>query len=422
MMISWATLRSSAGAAFAALGVFAATAGAATAAPSLGPGGNAFYAPPSPLAPGRHGDVIWVRPLTTAAALPSAARNLLVLYHSTSVAGRDIAVSGTVAIPKGAPPAGGWPVISWAHGTTGLAADCAPSRDEANGPDHSYLVLSEKMLDTWVGRGYAVVQTDYEGLGAPGVHPYLIGVSEARGVVDMVRAARQAEPRIGTRYAISGHSQGGQGALFAAEIAQQWAPELTPVGDVALAPASHVLPYVQGLMKTSTPTLGFAFMPYFLVGVAAADPAVQIDRILTPAAVAKVPDAQRLCIDALRAPGSWGTLVPSDQFRSDADTTALFADLAANDPGALKILMPTLLGQGTADTVVGPIATDLLGKQLCDNGVPVSYRVYDGATHRGLLDASLADTEAWIDARFARSEATSNCGSLPHAARGNVPK
>ena len=408
-------MRSGAAAAFATLSLAMTTAAAGAA--GTGPAGHAFYVPPSPLAAAPHGTVIWSRPLTTAAALPSAARNLLVLYHSTSAGGRDIAVSGTVAIPRGTPPRGGWPVLTWAHGTTGLAADCAPSRDEANGPDHAYLMLAETMLDAWVARGYAVVQSDYEGLGTPGVHPYLIGVSEARGVVDMVRAARQLDPQIGTRYVISGHSQGGQGALFAAAIAKDWAPELTPLGDVALAPASHVLPYVQGLMKTTAPTLGFAFMPYFLVGVAAADPAVQIDRILTPAALAKVPDAQRLCIDALRAPGSWGTLVPADQFRSDADTAAFFRDLAANDPGPLKVGMPTLLAQGTADVIVGPIATDLLGQQLCGNGVPVAYRTYDGVTHRGLLDASLADTEAWTDARFAGSMATSNCATLPHAAK-----
>jgi len=416
MKNSLIALRSGAAAAFAALSLTATAAGAGAA--GSGPAGNAFYTPPSPLAPGAHGDLIWARPLTDAAALPSAAQNVLVLYHSTSVGGKDVAVSGTVAIPKGTPPRGGWPIVSWAHGTTGLGADCAPSRDEASGPAHSYLTLVEKMLDAWVARGYVVVQTDFEGLGAPGVHPYLIGVSEGRGVVDMVRAARRLDPQIGTRYVISGHSQGGQAALFAAAIAKDWAPELTPLGDVALAPASHVLPYVQGLMKTTAPTLGFAFMPYFLVGVAAADPAVQIDRILTPAAVAKVPDAQRLCIDALRAPGSWGTLVPADQFRSDADTAAFFRDLAANDPGPLKIAMPTLLAQGTADTVVGPIATDLLGQQLCGNGVPLAYRTYDGVTHRGLLDASLADTEAWVDARFAGSMATSNCATLPHAAKG----
>jgi hypothetical protein len=38
-----------------------------------------------------------------------------------------------------------------------------------------------------------VVQTDYEGLGTPGTHPYLNGPSEGRRVLDMVRAARRLD-------------------------------------------------------------------------------------------------------------------------------------------------------------------------------------------------------------------------------------
>ena len=126
-------------------------AGAASGAPdSPGPAGSAFYVPPAPLPAGRHGEVIWSRPLASAAALPDAAENLLVLYHTTSVGGNDVAVSGTIAIPKGTPPAGGWPVISWAHGTTGDGAACTPSLDEANGPEHWYLGAVDTMLDGYV--------------------------------------------------------------------------------------------------------------------------------------------------------------------------------------------------------------------------------------------------------------------------------
>ena len=119
--------------------------------------------------------------------LKSAKSNRLLLYRSTATNGAAIAVSGTVAIPKGTPPKGGWPVISWAHGTTGIADACAPSRRDAfGGYDHA-------LLNRWLKAGYAVVRTDYEGLGTPGDHPYLIGVSEGRSVLDMVRAARKLD-------------------------------------------------------------------------------------------------------------------------------------------------------------------------------------------------------------------------------------
>ena len=148
-----------------ALSSFGATVVAAAIA--AGPAGTAFYTPPNPLPPAPHGSVIWARPFATSAALPSAASNTLVLYHTTALDGKDRAVSGTVAIPKGTPPAGGWPVISWAHGTTGDAPACTPSLDTATAPEHAYLGPVEATLDRAVAQGYAVLQTDYEGQGTP---------------------------------------------------------------------------------------------------------------------------------------------------------------------------------------------------------------------------------------------------------------
>ena len=164
-----------------------------------GPDGLAFYAPPAPLPPTAAGQVVWARPLTGAAALAGAAENLLILYHSRTLAGQDTAVSGTISLPRGKPPDGGGPVLSWAHGTTGVADICAPSRDAPGHPSHIYNQLADAMLNQWVNRGWAVVQTDYEGLGTPGRHPYLVGASEARGTVDIAVGrilARRHDPRI----------------------------------------------------------------------------------------------------------------------------------------------------------------------------------------------------------------------------------
>jgi hypothetical protein len=147
----------------------------------IGPEGVAFYTP-SPLPAGSHGDVIWSRPISGGRGLPDAASNELVLYHSTALSGRDVAVSGTVAIPKGNPPSGGWPVVSWAHGAVGYADTCAPSRDAGVGsPQHAYVSKMGRSLDELVKEGYVVAQTDYEGLGTPGGHPYAVGQA-GRGV------------------------------------------------------------------------------------------------------------------------------------------------------------------------------------------------------------------------------------------------
>src|SRR3954451_25146477 len=199
-----------------------------------GPAGTAFYTPAKGV-PGKHGTPIWQRKLTGPAVLKSAKSNTLLLYSSTSTGGQAVPVSGDVAIPKGKAPKGGWPVITWAHGTTGIADICAPS---IAGTQANY---DSPLLNKWLKAGYAVVRTDYEGLGVTTEpHPYLIGTSEGRSVLDMARAARALNKSLGKPLLIAGHSQGGHAALWAAALAKKWTPELKLKGTVAFAPASNV--------------------------------------------------------------------------------------------------------------------------------------------------------------------------------------
>ena len=135
-----------------------------------GPSGPAFYAPPSPLPAGAHGAAIRARPLRGPAALGGARRNVLLLYRSTGSGGRALAVSGTVAVPVGRAPRGGWPVVAYGHGTSGIADRCAPTRDRAGTAVHAYHAYAYPLLERWLKAGYAVVRTDYQGLGTPGVH------------------------------------------------------------------------------------------------------------------------------------------------------------------------------------------------------------------------------------------------------------
>src|SRR5690625_7641015 len=44
------------------------------------------------------------------------------------------------------------------------------------------------VLDDVLTAGWAIVASDYTGLGTPGSHPYLIGEGEGRSVIDAVRA------------------------------------------------------------------------------------------------------------------------------------------------------------------------------------------------------------------------------------------
>jgi pimeloyl-ACP methyl ester carboxylesterase len=366
-----------------------------------GPPGLAFYAPPSPLPAGTAGQVIWARRLTGAAALAGAGANLLVLYHSRTLAGQDTAVSGTVSIPRGEPPPGGWPVLSWAHGTTGVADICAPSRDAPGHPCHIYTQLADAMLDLWVKRGWAVVKTDYEGLGTPGPHPYLAGASAARGTIDIVTAARHLHPGIGRRWAVMGHNQGGHAALFTASLAPARAPDLDLTGAVAIAPASGTHDIIARLQNCRAPAAGLGFLALTLIGAAAADRALRLDQMLTHRALRLLAIAQNVGIDDLLGPGLWPSSVPADLFRPGADLGPLLAVLAANDPAALRLRTPALIVQGSNDPITDPGRTDRITRSLSANGAALDYHRYPGTGHFDVIAAAHTQNAQWIDARLA---------------------
>jgi acetyl esterase/lipase len=363
------------------------------------PDGLAFYAPPVPLAAGPAGQVIWSRKLSGAAALPGAAESLLVLYHSRTLAGQDTAVTGTVSIPLGQPPARGWPVLSWAHGTTGVADICAPSRDGPGHPSHIYNQLADAMLSQWVKRGWVVTKTDYEALGTPGLHPYLVGASEARGLIDIVLAARQLCPGTSTRWAVLGHSRGGHAALFTVSQASTWAPELDLIGAVALAPAGGARDMVAGLRDTRTAAPPLGFLAAVLIGAAAADQAVRLDKILSLDGLRLLTWAENSGIDDLFVLGS--PPMAAEVLRPGADLGPLLRVLEANDPAALQPRRPTLIVQGDDDPIVARSRTDHIVSSLQANGATLDYHRYSGIGHFDLIAAAHTENAQWIETRLA---------------------
>ncbi|MGW3767023.1 alpha/beta hydrolase family protein [Actinomadura verrucosospora] len=354
-------------------------------------------AAPAQAAPAQRGKLLESRPLTNLAALPSAAKNRFVTYASEGVGGKRITVTGTVAVPKGTPPPGGWPVLSWAHGTTGTADACAPSADAPGGPVRDYLSLTEAYLDKWVANGFAVVQTDYEGLGTPGGHPYMNGASEANTVTDIVRAARRTDPRIGRDWFVAGHSQGGQATLYTA-AAKQKPRDIRLRGAVAIAPGSNMsqtAQYVKAQYPGAEVALPFLFV--LLNGAQAADPAFVPEDLLTDdaAAVARA-GRTNACLLQLK---QLSKDLPLDKvFRPDADLTRFEAYYDSQEALGLTLQVPTLVAQGTADREVSPAATQNIVNDLCKRYGTIAYRTFEGADHRGGIGASFETALAFAQA------------------------
>ena len=359
------------------------------------PKGLAFYGPPKKL-PKRHGTLIWARNASTAVRLQNARYTKLVLYSSRTPQGAKDAISGSVSVPKGKPPKGGWPVITWAHGTTGVADVCAPSRDTAGDPFKTGESYINNDLNAWLAAGYAVVRTDYEGLGTPGKHPYLIGTSEGRSVLDIVQAARQLDPKISRRYLIAGHSQGGQAALFAAGLASSWTPGLRLRGTVAFAPASHILDQASLLPALTSPSSLTALATLILDGASTESSAIDINQILSDEVLQFYPLLQSQCLSRLAESDELGGIPPSHLERSGADLSALNPVLAAMNP-AVRTAAPILIPQGESDTTVFPIFTNQLQHQLTELGDQVTYRTYPGIDHVGVVTAGEADALAFFE-------------------------
>ena len=233
-----------------------------------------FNVLPDPLPSGQPGSLIRSERLLGA---PNGAVAWRVLYHSTDLDGTPIGVSGIVVAPDLPPPDGGWPIVSWAHPTTGALGRCAPSE----GLDPFLLVAGlHELLDA----GYAVAATDYPGMGADGPASYLIGVSEGNSVLDAARAARAIpEAHAGTELFLWGHSQGGQAALFAAQQAQAYAPELTLRGVAVAAPAAELGELLDDHRNdVSGVTIGSYAFDALVKVYGPKDPNVRLDAVLTP--------------------------------------------------------------------------------------------------------------------------------------------
>lgn len=337
---------------------------------------------------------------------PDGASAYRVLYRSSSPDGRPIAVSGVIIVPTGPVPEGGRPIVAWAHPTTGIVPRCAPSLAIFI---FQQIAGSRQLLD----RGYAIAATDYPGLGTTGPHPYLVGDSEARAVIDSVRVARSF-PGVGNsnRYTVWGHSQGGQAALFTGMIAKSYAPELHLLGVAAAAPATDLATLMTDDLNTSGGRNLTAMTVWSWDRVYKAP----INKIIAADAMPTVDRLAGECIESV-----FDILLRSETSKPLAQDFLTVANpatlepwrslLVRNTPGTLPPSIPVFLAQGSTDGLVRPQVTQAYMQRLCNAGSRVSFLMMPNVSH-GFAGRDSADAAvAWMAERFAGHAAPSSCGS-----------
>jgi pimeloyl-ACP methyl ester carboxylesterase len=372
---------------------------AATSAPAAAQ--TAFYeTPPADLA-GAPGSLIRTEPMSGA---PDGAKAFRVLYRSVGLKGEPIPVSGVVIVPAGEPPAGGWPVVAWAHPTSGIVAKCAPSLAH-------FFFEQVQGLRLLLQRGYIVAATDYPGLGAGGPHPYLIGDSEGRAVLDSIRAARAIVGENGSAKAAAwGHSQGGQAVFYAGLLAKKYAPELDLVGVAAAAPATEL----GNLMRDDIASTGGKNLLAMTLWSWQQVYGAEMAKIVVPEAIPVVDKLADVCLESIiDMPARLEAGKELDKaFLSIQDPTTVDpwkTILAQNTIGTLPPALPVFIAQGTTDTTVDPQVTADYMQKLCVAGSRVAFDPVKGVGHLSIAKDSAVNVVAWIADRFAGAPVPTSC-------------
>lgn len=372
----------------------------------------AFYEPPSVIS-GAPGTIIRTEPATflldplnLSSSVVSATR---VMYVSRDRSGVPIAVTGTIFVPKTKWVGNGTrPLITYAAGTQGLADKCAPSRQ-----------MSEFVQYEGVGfaglitRGYAVAMTDYQGLGTPGSHTYMVRQSQGQAVLDMARAAQNLSTSgltSNTPVGIMGYSQGGGAAASAAELAGTYAPELQVKGTLAGAVPADLARTGANLDGS----LYSAFLAYAVVGLAE-DNDLNLAEYLNPAAMDMMKKVEGSCVtDLLQFSFKRSSTFTKDG-RSLGDyfgAEPFTSVLAENRIGRIKPNAPVLLDHSALDDTIPYAVGKQLAKDWCAQGANVRLDTNVVPTHIGGMTSHIALSLPFFEARFSGKSQPSSCWRL----------
>lgn len=352
------------------------------------------------IARSKPGTIFRVWPLVGGA--PAGAKAYRILYRSTDFNGRPVAVSGAIIYPD-APSSKPRDVVAWAHPTTGVVSRCAPTLVPV-------IAGTIQGIDPLIDAGYVIVATDYVGLGTADHHPYLVGASAARSVLDSVRAAQQLEDaRAGRRFAVWGHSQGGHAALFTGLAAAAYAPELKLVGVAAAAPATNLVQLFKADRATVSGRSLTAMAVYSWTKVFGLPLAEIVNMRAKPHFETLAEDCIETISDFLKE--SQDEQVLENEFLKVNPVTfgPVKKIMDANTPGALPAGTPVFIAQGTADDLVRPAITKAYVSTLCHGGARVKVYTMPGGGHVWAARDSASAAVEWIGQRFEGHKAPSDC-------------
>ena len=327
-----------------------------------------------------------------------------ILYVTRDYRMRPILSTGLVVLPDNAARI---PMerkfVAWAHPTTGIARQCAPSLRGSP-------IKTIGGINDLVASGLVVAATDYPGLGTPGPVGYLVGKGQAFATIDSVRAAKQIPGVGGGRdFALWGYSQGGHAALFAATLAEGYAPELSLKGVAAIGPPTDLATLLRATMNS----IPGRILTSFTLSSWSVKYRAPVAPLLDNRAAALVAEVSRSCIDDVG--GKLDALaaqkgLKEDFLKEDPTDVRPWATLMANNSlYRLNAQVPALIIQGTADDIVKPNVTDQFVRSSCQLGARIEYVRLAGKGHGSSMEAGHKRATDWLAARLAGKPARNTC-------------
>lgn len=396
-----------------------------------------FYEEAAKLVPdGKLGRVLAQESVSTTIAGAEAWR---IAYVSSDTLDRKTVVTALIVAPQGAVPKGGRPIVSWAHGTTGTAQNCGPSQvaNPAQPLNQYHLIGGNSWTDygipaveTFIRQGYAVIATDYQGLGGGGVHQYAVSTTQARDVINAIRAVgAMGLSGGGKKAAITGWSQGGGAVLAAAGMSDYLSLSGTAydgvgiVGFVALAPQdiAAVAPrsvdadkVMAALVGPFTDNVGnFTHLAMTLWANAATFPNLKLADVFTDDGAKAIDAIMRgKCVHVAADTISYtfGDAYKSVLRGKPTNVEAWVKALVEDSGPQVKPVAPMIIFWGSKDTVVPPVMGKLYRERMCALGGNVARVKLPGEqTHFSTPGASEPLYLPWIKDRFEGKPAPNGC-------------
>lgn len=356
------------------------------------------------------GKLLRQEPLDLHQSNPGAGKNIRLLYSSTD--GLDgkgpVVVSGVLFLPEGSPPEGGWPLMAWTHGTVGIADICAPSWNGRQEQDRTHLMF-------WLENGYAVVASDYQGLGTPGTHPYLATRPEAYSNLDIIRAVQSADFPVSKKVVLFGQSQGAGAAVATAAYAADYASDVEIAGVVAtgvpyFSPKALVALQESRPPDRVDPMLGYNMLALSLVQ--RINPEFKLTDYVSDDVLPIAQSVQNTCHKDVKARVIKEQLTYNRVFKKPP-TEHLLAAFSKMGYPTLNLPVPTFIGTGGKDRDTPLRMQAALVKGACKAGSNIVSKLYPDLDHRAVVPGSTGDTLPFVQSVFAGEELESNCGNLP---------